>query len=56
VREAVRANVRASVRQLRHGSEILERLIERDGLSVVGAEYSLENGLVEFLDATESGS
>ena len=50
VSEAVKANVRASVRQLRHGSEILERLIERDGLQVVGAEYSLENGLVEFLD------
>ena len=51
VREAVRANVRASVAQLRHGSEILERLIERDGLSVVGAEYSLENGIVEFLNS-----
>jgi len=50
VDEAVRANVRASVDRLRHGSEILERLIERDGLLVVGAEYSLENGLVDFLD------
>ena len=49
-REAVRANVRVSVGGLRHGSDILERLIERDGLRVVGAEYSLETGAVEFLD------
>src|SRR5262245_48103641 len=55
VDEAVRANVRASVDRLRHGSEILERLIECDGLLVVGAEYSLENGLVEFLDSMEAG-
>jgi len=50
VRQAVRANIRASVNHLRHGSEVLERLIEDDGLIVVGAEYSLESGLVEFLD------
>ena len=49
-REAVRANVRVSANQLRHGSEILERLIERDGLLVVGAEYSLESGLVDVFD------
>lgn len=46
--EAVRANVRASVNQLRHGSEVLERLIDEDGLLVVGAEYSLETGVVDF--------
>jgi carbonic anhydrase len=50
VRHAVRANVRASVSNLRHGSEILEQLIERDGLLVVGAEYSLETGVVEFFE------
>jgi carbonic anhydrase len=50
VREAVRANVRASANQLRHGSEILERLIENDGLLVVGAEYSLESGTVHVFD------
>lgn len=48
VREAVRANVRASVNQLRHGSEILEHLIDHDGLAVVGAEYALETGRVDF--------
>jgi carbonic anhydrase len=47
---AVRANIRASVSHLRYGSEILERLIERDGLVVLGAEYSLDTGKVEFLN------
>jgi carbonic anhydrase len=48
--EAVRANIRASADHLRHGSEVLEQLIERDGLLVVGAEYSLETGRVDFFD------
>jgi len=50
VREAVRANVRASANHLRHGSELLERLIIEDRLVVVGAEYSLETGVVDFFD------
>ena len=50
VKQAVRANVRASVDHLRHGSELLEQLIQNEGLEVVGAEYSLETGEVEFLD------
>jgi carbonic anhydrase len=50
VNAAVRANVRASANHLRHGSEIIERLIEHDGLLVVGAEYSLETGIVDFFD------
>jgi carbonic anhydrase len=50
VRHAVRANVRVSASHLRHGSEVLEQLIQRDGLLVVGAEYSLETGAVEFFD------
>lgn len=49
---AVRANIRASVDHLRHGSEILERLIQEDGLLVVGAEYSLETGVVEFFEGS----
>lgn len=47
---AVRANVRASVDHLRHGSAVLEQLIRHEGLMVVGAEYSLETGVVEFFD------
>ena len=50
IRESVRANVRASAAHLRHGSEILERLIATSGLRIVGAEYSLETGVVDFFD------
>ena len=50
VRQAVRANIRASTNHLRHGSAILEQLIADEGLLVVGAEYSLETGLVDFFD------
>jgi carbonic anhydrase len=50
VHQSVRANVRMSANQLRHGSEILEQLIQKDGLQVVGAEYSLDTGVVEFFD------
>jgi carbonic anhydrase len=54
VRNAVRANVRVAASNLRHGSEILEQLIERDGLLVVGAEYSLDTGVVEFFEGLPS--
>lgn len=50
VHQAVRANIRASVSHLRHGSQVLEQLIQDGGLHVVGAEYSLETGVVEFLE------
>jgi len=48
VEEAVRANIRASAEQLKHGSEVLEQLIAGDGLIIVGAEYSLNTGVVDF--------
>ncbi|MCX6047213.1 MAG: carbonic anhydrase [Chloroflexi bacterium] len=47
---AVRANIRASANHLRHGSQILEHLYQKDELLVVGAEYSLETGVVDFFD------
>jgi carbonic anhydrase len=50
VRHAVRSNVRVSANHLRHGSEVLEQLIQRKGFFVVGAEYSLETGVVDFFD------
>jgi carbonic anhydrase len=50
VHEACRANIRASVNHLRHGSDIIENLIQNAGLLVVGAEYSLETGLVDFFE------
>ena len=50
VQAAVRANILASVDQLQKGSDILKKLIEDEWLLVVGAEYSLETGMVEFMD------
>jgi carbonic anhydrase len=50
VHEAVRANVRQSCAHLRHGSRLLERLIQDEGLLVVGADYSLDSGEVDFFD------
>ena len=54
VRHATRANIRASATQLSHGSEILEQLIAAEGLLVVGAEYDLETGVVDFFDGVPS--
>ena len=51
VHHAVRANVRVSANHLRHGSEVLEQLVQNSGLLVVGAEYSLETGAVDFFDS-----
>jgi carbonic anhydrase len=50
VAQAVRLNIRASADHLRHGSEVLEQLIRDEGLLIVGAEYSLETGEVDFID------
>jgi carbonic anhydrase len=44
-----------SANHLRHGSEILERLIDNDGLLVVGAEYSLDSGMVDVFDGVREG-
>ncbi|OJH42857.1 carbonic anhydrase [Cystobacter ferrugineus] len=54
VHEAVRANVRQSCAHLRHGSRLLERLIQEEGLLVVGADYSLDTGKVDFFDGLPS--
>lgn len=56
VRQAVRANVRVSASHLRHGSEILEQMARTDGLVVVGAEYSLQTGVVDFFDGVPEAS
>jgi carbonic anhydrase len=55
-RQAVRANIRASASHLRHGSAILEQLVQEDGLLVVGAEYSLETGVVDFFDGVPAAA
>lgn len=49
-RAAVRANIRASANQLRHGSALLERYGQEEGLVILAAEYDLETGTVEFFD------
>jgi carbonic anhydrase len=54
--EAMRANVRVAADHLRHGSELLEQLIQDDGLVVVGAEYNLESGEVEFFDGVDAAA
>lgn len=54
VQAAVRANIRTSVNHLRHGSEVLEQLIADEGLLIVGAEYCLETGAVDFFDGVPS--
>jgi len=56
VRAAVRANIRASVNHLRHGSELLEQLIRGGRLAVVGAEYSLDTGVVTFFEDLPSAA
>ncbi|MBX3705923.1 MAG: carbonic anhydrase [Pseudomonadales bacterium] len=56
VHNAVRANVRVSVNQLRNGSPILEQLIADGTLLVVGAEYSLETGMVDFFDSVPAAA
>ena len=48
MRKAVRANVNASVEQLKSGSTMITELIKGNKLKVLGAEYALETGLVEF--------
>lgn len=55
IADTVRANVRTSANHLRHGSEVLERLIQEGTLMVVGAEYSLETGVVSFFDGVPEG-
>jgi carbonic anhydrase len=52
---AVRANIRASVNDLREKSPILRDLLDRQRLLIVGAEYSLKTGVVEFLDGAGTG-
>ena len=48
---AIRSNVRMSVNQLRHGSSFLEKMYDSGSLWIVGAEYSLESGEVDFFES-----
>ncbi len=48
---AIRANVRMSVSQLKHGSRFLEDMVNSGELMIVGAEYDLATGKVHFLES-----
>ena len=54
MRASIRANVQASCNQLRHGSEIIERMVAERGLAVVGGVYDLATGEVDFFDGVPS--
>lgn len=43
-----RENVRRSMAALQHESKIIGQLVEHEDLLIVGAEYSLQTGVVEF--------
>jgi carbonic anhydrase len=43
-----RENVRCSMRTLRDSSGIIEKLVAEQGLMIVGAEYSVRTGVVDF--------
>lgn len=47
---AIRANIMSATSQLQHGSPMLEQLLQKNELVIVGAEYSLETGVVEFFN------
>lgn len=53
--KAVRVNVQASAGRLRQGSAVLQRLIRNEGLVIVGAEYSIATGAVDFFDGVPAG-
>ena len=48
--KAVRANVLSSADHLRHGSRVLEQMVSSGMVVVVGAEYNLSTGVVDFFD------
>lgn len=54
IQQAIRSNVQASVNHLKYGSDVLEDLIQNQGLVVVGAEYDLETGVVDFFEGMEN--
>ena len=54
IRQAVRANVRAQVAGLAQSSELLGRLVEAGRVMLVGAEYDLVTGEVDFLNGARN--
>jgi len=50
LQQAVRANIHSSVDRLQHESNILKNLVKEGNLLILGAEYSLDTGIVNFFD------
>lgn len=50
VKRAIRTNVRMSVGQLKHGSRFLEDMVNQGELMIIGAEYDLQTGRVQFFE------
>lgn len=50
IERGIKANVRLSVTQLKHGSRILEDAVDSGQLLIVGAIYDIETGQVKFFD------
>ena len=48
IHEAMRANVEQSVNELQMRSSILRDMVNKDQIRIIGAEYSLETGVVDF--------
>jgi len=51
LQQAIRTNVQTSMSHLSQDSQVLKELVTNKGLRIVGAEYSLDTGVVEFFDA-----
>ena len=56
IQHAVRANIRASVANLRYSSAILEKSIAQEQLLVVGAEFNLTTGVIDFFEGLSEGN
>ena len=50
INRGIKANVRMSVTQLKHGSRILEDAVNNGSLIIVGAVYDLDTGKVTFIE------
>lgn len=50
IAKSVKENVSNSVKELQNDSDILKDVIQNDGLLVVGAEYDLATGAVNFFE------
>lgn len=50
IERGIKANVRMSVSQIKHGSRILEDAVDSGQLMIVGAVYDLDTGVVKFFD------